>query len=88
MLERKMQELLSKTEQERVSRLTVTTGLQHELDLLNLRNKNLEEQLIVHKEVLLSLEKDKENLQKQLELVTLRLPAPKEGFWSRVFRRK
>jgi len=23
-----------------------------------------------------------------LELVTLRLPAPKEGFWSRVFGRK
>jgi hypothetical protein len=28
---------------------------------------------------------DKESIQKQLELVTLRLPAPKVGFWARLF---
>ena len=31
------------------------------------------------------LKADKENLQKQLELVTLRLPPPKVGFWARLF---
>jgi hypothetical protein len=28
---------------------------------------------------------DKESIQKQLELVKLRLPAPKVGFWARLF---
>ncbi len=36
----------------------------------------------------LELRLDKEQLQKQLELVTLQLPAPREEFWSRVFSRK
>jgi hypothetical protein len=31
------------------------------------------------------LKADKENLQKQLELVTLRLPPPRVGFWARLF---
>jgi hypothetical protein len=31
------------------------------------------------------LRRDKESIQKQLELVTLRLPAPKVGFWARLF---
>jgi len=34
------------------------------------------------------LRQDKETLQKQLELVTLRLPAHKVGFWSRIFGSK
>jgi len=31
------------------------------------------------------LRRDKETIQKHLELVTLRWPAPKVGFWSRIF---
>jgi hypothetical protein len=31
------------------------------------------------------LKADKENLQKQLELVTLRLPPPRVGLWARLF---
>jgi 16S rRNA U516 pseudouridylate synthase RsuA-like enzyme len=34
------------------------------------------------------LHHDKDKLQKQLELVTLRLPAPKVGFWARLFWRR
>ncbi len=36
----------------------------------------------------LELRTGKEQLQKQLELITLRLPAPKEGFWARTFGRR
>ncbi len=63
-------------------------GLQHELELEKTNTKNLSEQIGELKDRIHGLEKDKEYLQKQLNLVTLRLPGAKEGFWSRVFHRK
>ncbi len=84
-LERGMQELLKQVETERASKQAVAAGLQHELELLKTTVKNLEEQLVVQKEVVQSLERDKEYLQNELEIVTLRLPSPNAGFWSRVF---
>ncbi len=87
-LEEGVPELIKRLEEERASKVTVTTGLQHEVELLQTNMKGLEEQLVTHKGIIQGLEKDKESLQKQLELVTLRLPAPKEGFWSRVFGRR
>lgn len=63
-------------------------GLQHRLELAETNTKNLTEQVVDLKGQIQDLKNDKENLQKQLELVTLRLPAPKEGFWSRVFGRR
>jgi hypothetical protein len=51
---------------------------------------DLETLLHAERGITSELRHDTEALQKQLELVTLRLPAPKAGFWSRIFgdRRK
>lgn len=87
-LEHHVQSLEAQATQEAGSRETVTVGLQHELELAQKDVRNLNEQLVVHKGQIQSMERDKEHLQKQLELVTLRLPAPKEGFWARTFGRR
>jgi hypothetical protein len=50
--------------------------------------KTLEEKLVIYTGLNNDLKADKEALQKQLELVTLRLPAPRVGFWTRLFGRK
>ncbi len=73
--------------QKAVSQDTVIKGLQQELELTKTSTKNLSEQVVELKGQIRKLEDDKEFLQKQLELVTLRLPAPKEGFWSRLLGR-
>ena len=65
----------------------VITGLQNELEVTKTQTKSLEEKLAIYTGLNTDLKVDKETLQKQLELVTLRLPAPRVGFWSR-FRRK
>jgi hypothetical protein len=62
----------------------VTTGPQHEIELLIQQLTNSETTLHTEREHQSELGQDRETLQKQLELVTLRLPAPKVGFWSRV----
>ncbi len=84
-LEERVRDLEAHAAQEAGSRETVTLGLQHRVELAEKDVSNLNEQLVMHKGQIQSLERDKENLQKQLELVTLRLPAPKEGFWARTF---
>ncbi len=84
-LEEGVPELLRRIEQERASKETVTTGLQHELERTQDRIKLLEEQVVDLKGQVLRETDEKQSLYKQLELVTLRLPAPREGFWSRVF---
>jgi peptidoglycan hydrolase CwlO-like protein len=66
----------------------VITGLQNELETLRTHVKTLEEKLAIYTGLNNDLKADKENLQKQLELVTLRLPAPKASFWARLFRKK
>ncbi|MGZ5521109.1 MAG: hypothetical protein ACXWET_05025 [Halobacteriota archaeon] len=47
--------------------------------------KTLADKLAAYTGIINDLRADKENLQKQLELVTLRLPPPKVGFWARLF---
>jgi len=47
--------------------------------------KTLEDKLAIFTGLNNDLKADKENLQKQLELVTLRLPPPRVGFWARLF---
>ncbi len=87
-LEERVQGLEAQAAQEAGSRETVTLGLQHRVELAQKDVSNLNDQLVMHKGQIQSLERDKENLQKQLELVTLRLPAPNEGFWARTFGRR
>jgi len=67
------------------SKNTVVTGLQHENELLQQKIENIETLLQTEKGLNSDLRRDKESIQKQLELVTLRLPAPKVGFWARLF---
>ena len=67
---------------------TVITGLQNELEVTKTQTKSLEEKLVIYTGLNNDLKSDKENLQKQLELVTLRLPPPKVGFWARLFGSK
>jgi peptidoglycan hydrolase CwlO-like protein len=66
----------------------VITGLQNELETLRTHVKTLEEKLAIYTGLNNDLKADKENLQKQLELVTLRLPPPKASFWARLFGKK
>jgi chromosome segregation ATPase len=65
----------------------IIKGLQNELEVTKTQLKNLEEKLAIYTGLNNDLKSDKEILQKQVELLTLRLPAPKEGFWSRIFSR-
>ncbi len=65
----------------------VTNALRHEQELTQSKLEATERELQIEREHACELRDDKEQLQKQLELITLRLPAPKEGFWSRVFGR-
>ena len=64
------------------------SGLQNELDTTRTQIKTLEDKLAIFTGLNNDLKADKENLQKQLELVTLRLPAPRVGFWAWIFGRK
>jgi chromosome segregation ATPase len=66
----------------------VITGLQNELETVRTQVKTLEEKLVIYTGLNNDLKADKEALQKQLELVTLRLPAPRVGFWARLFGKK
>ena len=67
------------------SKTVVVNGLQHELELLEKDKAKLEAELQTEKILSNERKADKDNLQKQLELVTLRLCPPKVGFWSRIF---
>jgi hypothetical protein len=80
-LEAAMEEL-RKAAARAASQDTVITGLQNELESVKTQTKNLDEKIIIYSGIINDLKSDKETLQKQLELVTLRLPAPKErGSW-------
>jgi hypothetical protein len=50
--------------------------------------KTLEDKLAIYTGINKELQADKANLQKQLELVTLRLLPPRVGFWARLFGKK
>ncbi len=77
--------LAEKLRQAQASRNTVVTGLQHEIELLQRKIANLETSLHTERGLTSELRHDKETLQKQVELVTLRLPASKR-FWEPDFR--
>jgi hypothetical protein len=47
--------------------------------------KTLEDKLVIYTGLNNDLRADKENLRKQLELVTLILPTPRLGFWAQLF---
>jgi peptidoglycan hydrolase CwlO-like protein len=66
----------------------VITGLQNELETVRTQVKTLEEKLAIYMGLNNDLKADKENLQKQLELVTLRLPPPRVSFWARLLGKK
>ncbi|MGZ4903788.1 MAG: hypothetical protein ACXVIG_04405 [Halobacteriota archaeon] len=66
----------------------ITKALRHEQELTESKLQATQRELQLERDHNLELRNDKEKLQKQLELVTLRLPAPKEGFWARVWGRK
>lgn len=66
----------------------VISGLQNELESAKTQTKNLDDKLVIYSGIINDLKADKETLQKQLELVTLRLPAPRVGFWAWIFGRK
>jgi len=79
---RSLQEKLRESE---ASKNVVVTGLQHRVELLEKDKTSLEAALQVEKGHSLELRADKETMLKQVELLTLRLPAPRVGFWSRIF---
>ena len=60
-------------------------GLQYENELLQQKLTLWEGCYKLNAGSLQKLQRGKESIQKQLELVTLRLPAPKVGFWTRLF---
>ena len=76
---------MEKLRQSEASKNTVVTGLQNEKELLEQKVEHLDTLLQTERSVNSDLRRDKESIQKQLELVTLRLPAPKVGFWASIF---
>jgi vacuolar-type H+-ATPase subunit I/STV1 len=76
---------VEKFRQLEVSKNTIVAGLQHEAELLQQKISNLETLLHVERQISSELRHDKVSVLKQLELVTLRLPAPQVGFWTRLF---
>ncbi len=70
---------MGKLRQLEATKNSVVTGLQHENEFLQ-KVTNLETLLQAEKGLNSELRRDKESIQKQLELVTLRLPALKVGF--------
>jgi len=67
------------------SKNVVVTGMQHEIELMQQKVSSLEDTLHIEREHLSELRRDKEDCKKQLELVTLRLPAPRVGLLARLF---
>ncbi len=83
-----LKELQAKLETTSRSNEVVIKGIQNEMELLKQCIQSLEEAKHVGRGIISDLRTDKDNLLKQLTLVTLRLPAPKQGFWARLFRKK
>jgi len=83
-----IKELQTKLDATGTSTEVVIKGLQNEIELLKHRIQSLEEAKHIDRGIISDLRADKDNLLKQLTLVTLRLPEPKQGFWARVFRKK
>ena len=71
--------------EEYTDQANAVSGLQKELDTARTQIKTLEDKIAIFTGLNNDLKADKENLQKQLELVTLRLPPPRVSFWARLF---
>jgi chromosome segregation ATPase len=76
---------LQQVKAEAASQDTIIKGLQNELELTKTQMKSLDEKLAIYTGLNNDLKADKEMLKKQVELLTLRLPAPKLGLWARLF---
>jgi vacuolar-type H+-ATPase subunit I/STV1 len=76
---------VEKFRQLEASKNTIVAGLQHEAELLQQKISNLETLLQMERQISSELRHDKVSILKQLELVTLRLPAPHVGFWTKLF---
>lgn len=90
-VEERNRSLIAELERERSSRTIVEKGLQHQIELLQQKVDDYETLLQEHKEHVHELKDDKVTLQKQVELLTLRLPEAKikrRGFWERLFKRE
>jgi len=85
--EAELNELRAQLE-EYTDQANAVSGLQKELDTARTQIKTLEDKIAIFTGLNNDLKADKENLQKQLELVTLRLPPPRVGFWARLFGSK
>jgi phosphosulfolactate synthase (CoM biosynthesis protein A) len=77
---------VEKLRQLEASKNSVVIGLQHKNKLLQ-KVTNWGTLLQTETGLNSELRRDKESIEKQLELVTLRLPAPKVGFWARTLWR-
>jgi len=85
--EAELNELRAQLE-EYTDQANAVSGLQNELETARTEIKTLEEKIVIFTGLNNDLKADKENLQKQLELVTLRLPPPRVSFWARLFGSK
>ena len=80
----KLQQVEAQAAAKAASQDAIIIGLQNELEFTKTQMTNLEEKLAIYIGLNNDLKADKGILQKQVELLTLRLPAPKVGFWVRV----
>jgi len=83
-----LKELQAKLETTSKSNEVVVKGIQNEMELLKQRIQSLEEAKQIDRGIISDLRADKDTLLKQLTLLTLRPPVPKQGFWARLFRKK
>lgn len=81
----KILEIEKEAAQNAASQDLVIKGLQNELGRAEIEVKNLSDKVTENAGTINELKTDKEYFKKQVELLTLRLPAPKVGFWARLF---
>jgi|GEM_PF-3180972 len=83
-----VQKMQEEAAQNAASQDVVIKGMQNELERAKTEAKNLSDKVADNAGTINKLEADKEYFKKQLELVTLRLPAPRVGLLARLFGRK
>jgi chromosome segregation ATPase len=83
-----VQKMQEEATQNAASQDAVIKGLQNELERAKTEAKYLTEKVSNDAGTINKLEADKEYFKKQLELVTLRLPAPRRSWWRNPFKRK
>jgi septal ring factor EnvC (AmiA/AmiB activator) len=82
------EKLKNEAAQNAASQDLVIKGLQNERENAQKDVKSLSETIVNNAGTINELKADKEYFKKQLELVTLRLPPPRVGFWVRLFGSK